>query len=224
MRGSVKGVKRGPYKNAGIKRGPKKSAWLTFLNRLETTHKTKPVSEWDEYDLLGYVHAQVYTQSGHTMPMKQVHLVEHYDLAHASNPTKHPEIYLMRELIAAIHGKKFFKGIKYKTWNPEQVKSYLDWAMKFTKYETQDTIKHMVSSRMVHMWRNPLPAKMQSKKIDRTTLTPASVLALLPSDIDGSTLGNLAFYMSMVDCDPNPITIEVIAELSEHGIDLKEIV
>jgi len=91
--------------------------WQKFLAKLDA-HKTKPVDDWDHYQLLGYA-------------VSRSAIRIQYE---GTEPRFHPQVMKMRRLIALLSGSVWLptpakKATYQGYYHPHEVKAFLDWAL-----------------------------------------------------------------------------------------------
>ncbi len=173
--------KRGKY-------GRSWGAWKNFRSKCDANRNTD-VEDWNEYQFLGYVTDLTGMQ---VMPVEQSSDCEEYSFADGSSPRRHPQLVLMRRLIAKLHNLPFIPA----EYNREKVKRFIDWSFRRSLGKVSSLSYWMSQDQFCKFELKDKVIELNPGRIDRCESIPAGITESLPHL---KTFGDLSFYVQASD-------------------------
>lgn len=195
------------------KRDKSNKCWTKFINKTKQ-FADLPLTEWNEYQWLGYILNKVEVDFGYSISLCEVDSDKNqeYTIVNASNPSRHPTLLILRnQIINKLHNKET-AGMP-KECDHQMIKDYFDFSIAKSKGNFHN-IKYLAHPDFINEFKKN-KYKKKIVKLDRSTELPDTIKALIP---DVTTYGDLAFYNMA-----RTISSEVLDELKRLGVDLSKI-
>lgn len=116
--------------------------WLKFLAKLGE-YQSRPVEEWNEYQLLGYA-------------VSRTQMVLRYE---GTQPNHHPEVVKMRRIIKTLCGRKEMPSHwLHAGWTPyvyhsEPIKRFVDWCLDKAYSQQIYTLGYITNGRFLEQYQ-----------------------------------------------------------------------
>lgn len=195
------------------KRDKSNKCWTKFINKTKQFAEL-PLTEWNEYQWLGYILNKIEVDFGYSISLCEVDSAKEdvYAIANQTNPSRHPTLLILRnQIINKLHNKET-AGMP-KECDHQMIKDYFDFAITKSKGNFHN-IKYLAHPDFINEFKKN-KYKKKIVKLDRSTELPNSIKILIA---DVTTYGELAFYNLV-----HPISSEVSNELNKLGVDLSKI-
>ena len=198
-------------------RGKINKPWQKFLDKVES-YSSLPVSEWTEYQLLGYTISRVKEKIGYEISLSAIEKEDDngYAYVNGTNPSRNPALLIFKnKIINKLHDKNT-PGMP-KIWKPELVKAYIDFAVeKSAKYGGFASFNYIANANFINEFKMRKVNKPLTQ-IERSTELPEQLKKILPTSV--KTYGDLSFYSQAFELD-----VAITKELSRLGVDLCQVV
>lgn len=185
--------------------------WLKFIAKLNS-YKDLATEEWNEYQLMGYFVDQLKEKCD--LDFMQI-------LTYEGEPKRHPQMRIMRNIIAALSQMNKSDPYYSKTelmpckgqYQPTKIKKYIDWSLERVKRmkKTIFSLNYLLREKDINSFL------AQSNKINRSDKLSEQLKQILPTCL--STYGDLSFF-----AQSGELSAQVLQQIEDLGVDVCMIV
>jgi hypothetical protein len=175
-------------KISGLKEdGTPNAFWQKFKCKL-ALYESDDISKWQEYHFLG-----------HILKRYKDHMGIEFTLSYSSSPTKCPEMFCIKRMIA-------FLGVG----DNQTIKDYIDFVFDqyiIPKNVSVTTIAYFFTTNFIFEFKKKF---RKESRITRATQLPTDYKSVVTNlNLDVCTYGDLAFAKIAIENDPNSSELEI---------------